>query len=492
MTPTAFPGYFWDEKKRRYFKVERGGTAPTGAAWSSDNVKKRKLEDAASAEATRKLNLNKNRIVRSRAVNQLLMGGFFARECGETVRDLPAAAFAQGLVDKGQIPLADNVRESNTNVKHMLVASKDHRDDICTAYATLEERVVLSTYIPRDAKSGRVHTRFLSNHMDIPTDLRPNRELSIRQIAGITYSEKAHRVLVASRAPSSDVSTMMFAPKRTSPDDTRPAWLIGYGGTTLYMHVRAYGSHAFNDYAANVVCAAPRGNEYVFMVGSTRGLLHCGVDMSMGWSSPWGPQHYYGTPDSFRDIFAVDFQPLHPDVVLFGGRPGHLFTGDLREKAYKWNKLDLHNAITHIKPINEHQVLVSGLRNMLSVYDLRYNAQVRGRRTGLRPGGAGLITPLFKVDEYKNAAHINIGLDLDKASGVVAAAHDDGKVALYSVRSGKRLPSRDVDNIQSLYGAIHCLQFEHFPGDAMPTLFVGKHSNISAYTFGVDNPEDEA
>lgn len=226
----------------------------------------------------------------------------------------------------------------------------------------------------------------------------------------------------------------------------------------------------------------------MFVVGSSRGLVHCGMDMSMGWSSPWGPGHYYGPQNSFLDIFAVDFQPLHPKVVLFGGRPGYLFKGDMRQNALKWSKLDLNNAITHIKPINENQVLVAGIRNMLSVYDLRYTAKFRGSLD--LP--AGMATPLFKIDQYKNDAHIKIGLDLDLASGIAAAAHDDGKVALYSVRSGARLPSRDIDKIQSRHGAIHCLQFEPFPGDVTPTLFVGEHSNINAYTFGVDDPDDEA
>ncbi|KAI4870720.1 hypothetical protein F4820DRAFT_222575 [Hypoxylon rubiginosum] len=488
MAPNEIPGYYWDEKKQRYFKVEKGATAPSDAAWSSDKVKKRKLEDAASVEAIRRLNLNKNRVMRSRAVNQPLMGGFFARECGERDLDLPAAAFAQGLVEKGKIPLADASWGSNTNVKHMLVAGKGHKNDICTAYATLDETVVLSTYIPRDPTSGRVHRRLISNHIDMPTHLRPNREMGMRQISDIKYSEKAHRVLITSRSPCSEVSTMIFAPKRTDSDDPRPSWLIGESGTTLYMNARAYGDHAFNDYGANVVCPAPRGNSYMFVVGSSRGLVHCGMDMSMGWSSPWGPGHYYGPQNSFLDIFAVDFQPLHPKVVLFGGRPGYLFKGDMRQNALKWSKLDLNNAITHIKPINENQVLVAGIRNMLSVYDLRYTAKFRGSLD--LP--AGMATPLFKIDQYKNDAHIKIGLDLDLASGIAAAAHDDGKVALYSVRSGARLPSRDIDKIQSRHGAIHCLQFEPFPGDVTPTLFVGEHSNINAYTFGVDDPDDEA
>lgn len=225
----------------------------------------------------------------------------------------------------------------------------------------------------------------------------------------------------------------------------------------------------------------------MFMVGSSRGLLHCGMDMSMRWSSPWGPGHYYNNSQKFRDIFAVDFQPDHPEVVLFGGRPGYLFAGDTRQKANLWHKLALKNTITHIKPLTEHQVLVSGLQSMLCVYDLRYTTRYKSSSFEVPAA-----VPLFRVDGYQNAAHINIGLDVDKASGIVAAAHDDGRVALYSTRTGKRLKSRDVDRIRSRYRAIHCVQFEPFSTDATPTLFVGEQSNISAYSFGVDNIDDEA
>ena len=96
------------------------------------------------------------------------------------------------------------------------------------------------------------------------------------------------------------------------------------------------------------------------------------------------------------------------------------------------------------------------------------------------------------MSEYKNSARIDVGLDFSKDFGTVAAAHDDGKVALYSVRTGNRLPSPAVDKIHSGYGAIHCVQFEPFPGDTMPTLFVGERGNINAYTLGSDDTDDEA
>ncbi|KAL7623969.1 hypothetical protein AAE478_005526 [Parahypoxylon ruwenzoriense] len=496
--PPKLPGLYYDKEKKRYFKIEKRGTAPSNAAWSSDNVKKRKLEDAEAAEALRQMSLNKNRITQSRAVTEPLMGGLFARECGNARPDLAAACFAQGLLEKGKLPLADARWASDTNIKHMYVAGKDYKTGICTAYATLDELTLLSTYIPRDPKTARVHRRLISNYVRHSSNVAPYRELAVPQIADIKYHEGSNRILVASRAPSSEVSMWAFAPKTTGPDDPRPFWLIGPAassaqipdGTTIYLNVKASGDASYSDYAANTVCPAPAGSPYICMVGTSRGLAHWDSAGDMRWTSPWGPGQYVCHPEAFRDVFAVDFQRGHRDVVFFGGRPGRLFVADLRVRADQWDYLGLPAPITHARSIAEHQVLVSGLKNTLRVLDLRFAAAGNGMGTDRD------TPPVLRVNAYRNAAQLNVGLDYDADSGIAAAAHDDGTVALYAVRgdsgSGRRLRSRAVDAIRSRHGAVHCVQFQTFPGDATPSLFVGEHSNVNVYSLGVEDPEDEA
>ncbi|KAI1428517.1 hypothetical protein F5Y12DRAFT_30035 [Xylaria sp. FL1777] len=129
------------------------------------------------------------------------------------------------------------------------------------------------------------------------------------------------------------------------------------------------------------------------------------------------------------------------------------------------------------------------------------------------PANKPITQPVIRFEKYRNNAHIDIGFSYDAATGVVAAAHDDvpGTVALYSVRTGARLRVLDVateergissrdetSNVRSLGGLDHpvikSLQFQAFPGDLTPTLFVGygPRSNITAFTFGVDDVGDEA
>ncbi|KAI0013305.1 hypothetical protein F4779DRAFT_445861 [Xylariaceae sp. FL0662B] len=506
--PPQIPGYFYDAEKNRYFKVENSRTAPSNAAWSSDNVKRRKLEDEEAAAANRRMNLNKHRIVRAKAMSEPLTGGFLAREFGELRLDVPAACFARGLVEKGKLPLSDARWNSNTNIKHMYVAGTDHKTGICTAYATLDELTLISTYVPRD-KDGRVHRRLISNYVTPFHHVAPYRELAIPQISDIKYHERSNKILVASRSPSSEVSTWAFNPKVTRADDPRPHWLIGHNGVSLYLNMKASGDINFSDYAANTITPAPNNSNLVCVVGTSRGLASWEYSGHMKFASPWGPGQYYISPDAFRDIFAAVFVHNHRDLVLFGGRPGKLFVGDLRVKADQWDHLSLPGPITHVRSTNEHQALVAGLHNTLSIYDLRFtgrNVDVAWIGSSSNPNPnpndygthqppskrPNASTPVLVFPEYRNLAHIDIGFDYDACAGLVAAAHDDGTMALYSVRSGRRLRSRDVDRVASARGPIQSVQFQTFPGDPTPTLFVGEHSSINAYSFGVDDPADEA
>lgn len=120
-----------------------------------------------------------------------------------------------------------------------------------------------------------------------------------------------------------------------------------------------------------------------------------------------------------------------------------------------------------------------------------------------------IAQPVIQFERYRNTAHIDIGFAYDAATGIIAAAHDDvpGTVALYSVRTGSQLrvldfvseggtsrtqhPS-DVERVD--IPIIQSLQFQAFPGDHTPTLFVGsdRWGGITAFSFGVDNLEDEA
>ncbi|KAI0479079.1 hypothetical protein GGR56DRAFT_633394 [Xylariaceae sp. FL0804] len=517
MTP-EIPGYYYDTSKGRYFKIEKTGTAPRQAAWSSDNVKKRRLEDDEAAATQRHRNLTKSRITRSKALSNPLMGGFLARECGDEIRDVPAASFARGLLEKGQLPLADARWRSNANVKHMYIGNQDHKTGLCTAYATVDEFTLISTYLPRD-RQGRMHRRLLADYMLPSSHISPCPELVLSQISDIKYHKSSNQILATSRAAGRGITICAFSPTVTEPEDRRPHWLLGWSGDTVYTNLKAAGDARYSDHQANAIAPAPAGSSRICAVGTSRGIATWDEDGYLRWRRGTVTTEEDEQQPSFRDIFALDFQHRRPDLLTFGGRPGKMFTGDLRVRTDKWDHLQLPGPITHLRSLNEHQTLAAGLHDQLSVYDLRF-APRRGREPpppppserarqerrrrqqqqpspiSLRNARTSMTAPLLTFPGYSNAAHLSIGLDVDADAGVVAAAHDDGRVALYSLRSGRRLRCPAVDDANSLgsttTGPIRSVQLQSWPGDATPTLFVGVRSNIQAYSFGVEDLGDEA
>ncbi|KAI0124553.1 hypothetical protein F4776DRAFT_630198 [Hypoxylon sp. NC0597] len=485
MASREIPGYYYDAERRRYFRVESSQTAPSNAAWSSEKVKKRKLEDKAAAAELRWESLNKNRITRSEALNVPLMGGFLAREYGQHIhdlRDLRTASFAQGIIAKGIRPLNQYIRAA-TNIKHMAIVSKHPEHPVCTAYIDVTNELVWSIPIPRDETGSYDRRTFYGGCSDTPLGcLCPQPEEWMDQTSDIKYSKKAGLVLVSSRDPDTQGALLStFAPTRL----TCRTYMQNNG------RIQEYGDVDNRKYTCNTICLAPSTSNQICLIGTNMGVAHFNSNSQMKlYTSPtWGSKSF--VPNSFRDVFAIDYHASNPDIMFFGGRPGALFIGDLRQEVDRWNSVKLKNSISHIKTVSEHQVIVAGLRNTLSVFDLRYCdlSQVRGEDN---PKVERTAKPVVIMPSYKNAARFDVGLDYDPDSGVIAAAHDDGKVALYSVRSGNRLPSRDVDNIYSKYGPIHQLRFEAFDGDDTPTLFVGERNHIGIYSFGVDDPDDEA
>ncbi|KAI0402169.1 hypothetical protein F4802DRAFT_387072 [Xylaria palmicola] len=547
------PGYYYDAEKKRYFKVEKSSTAPANAAWASTSVKRRKLRDADAAAALRHLHLARSRVRRARVLHEPLTGGFFAREHGAMADDMPAASFVEGLRNKGRVPLLRPGIDAQGQVRRMYVDGRDERTGMCTVYAVPNETTLLSTYIPRD-KNKRLNARLLANYrLPAHFSLPPYAEAQITQISDIQYHAPTNSLLAASRLPS---ACPLFGcrPVIDDGDDGDPLcprWQLPSVSrlTTPSMNlVNPLG----DDFEAYCIAPAPASSPLICVAGTNRGLVRWDrASEPLSWLTPPAPPgpRRRGEPNPFRDVFAVGFHPGQDSVLRFGGRPGALFTADTRVDPAAWSHVRLPSAITHLRCLDGgNQVLVAGLRDHLGVYDLRFARSYRGaagedgvdlvgsargsrhprseprdRRRGKRTagerwrkngdggdgggsGGKAITRPVIRFEYYRNAAHVDAGLAYDAPTGVVAAAHDDvpGTVALYSVRTGARLRVLDFategrggpgeDRARADLPVVQALQFQTFPGDHTPTLFAGgdRHGGITAFSFGVDDLEDEA
>lgn len=135
-SPRRGPDSFLDEEKKRYFKVESSRTAPATSAWSSDSVKKRKLESKEATAALQRLRLEKSLVKRSPLLGHPLVGGVYVREHGVPRRGVPEASYARGFVEKGSMPLKDARWGSNGNLSHLCVVGADRKTGLGVAYAS--------------------------------------------------------------------------------------------------------------------------------------------------------------------------------------------------------------------------------------------------------------------------------------------------------------------------------------------------------------------
>lgn len=178
-----------------------------------------------------------------------------------------------------------------------------------------------------------------------------------------------------------------------------------------------------------------------------------------------------------NDIFSMDFSTNNHQVFFAGGRHDHVWQVDIRTTTKEWDWFRHRSSIAHVKAINEHHVLAAGPKNGMSIYDVRYSSK---RHTAA----------LLRFPEYKNEAHLHIGLDVSTSMGVVAAAQDDGTVAVFSLRSGKKVKGAAVNRIQA-DGVVKVMQFQTMPRESMPSLFAGVGPYLQKFSFGTDGDEWE-
>lgn len=204
----------------------------------------------------------------------------------------------------------------------------------------------------------------------------------------------------------------------------------------------------------------------------------------MAWISSQSPPkgHHQNGP---QEIFDQDFQQGNHNVLLAGGRQPRLWITDLRTPDAEWTSVRHASSIAHLRSVNQHQVLVAGLENSMSLYDMRFFGSSETRRR--RPNGA---KPILEFPEYRNAAHFHTGWDVNPELNVVAAAHDDGTVKLFSLRSGRLLRNRALDQVKT-DAPIKAIMFQRLPREKLPSLFLGDGSLLRKFSLGTSTIDDE-
>ena len=194
-----------------------------------------------------------------------------------------------------------------------------------------------------------------------------------------------------------------------------------------------------------------------------------------------------------REILSVDFLGQNPaETLVAGARSGEVLVADLRAPPAQWGAFRHASSAAHARAVGPYGVLAAGPRSAMALYDVRFlqrpwQSSSSGSGSGSGPGSGNATRPVVEFCGYRNEAHIQTGLDVlgsaGYGGGLVAAAHDDGTVGVYTVRDGRRVAAGAVDGVR-VGGVVRSVVWQTLPGDRHPSLFVGEEgASVKKYSF---------
>lgn len=224
-------------------------------------------------------------------------------------------------------------------------------------------------------------------------------------------------------------------------------------------------------------------------------------------------------------------------MILAGTRSGHVCVLDLRTPDTEWETSSTvfrhTSSVAHVRSVGPYSVLAAGPQSAMNLYDIRFlkkeQSQTQAQalsQTQSRPQSQlhqqhqkryqpwqqrpkhrrqhpnprsntpsdttsasrsnPPTRPILTFPAYRNTAHILTGLDIltdpGYGHGLVAAAHDDSTVGIYSLLDGTRLSGGAIDAIRAP-GVVRSLMWQTLPGDRHPSLFVGEGTGVGKYSF---------
>lgn len=151
-------------------------------------------------------------------------------------------------------------------------------------------------------------------------------------------------------------------------------------------------------------------------------------------------RHYFVTGS---DVFAVEFLPTEPPVLLCGSRDGAMRLFDMRVRrsesdACSSNLVVMHrSSITHIRHLNEVTMVVQGPQKC-ALYDLRFPHPGSPSKAFVEP-----TKPVMTYEKVHDGSGymLTLGFDVCRERQVMVVANEDQHVRLFSMETGNVLES---------------------------------------------------
>ncbi|KAI9883848.1 MAG: plasma membrane H+-ATPase [Watsoniomyces obsoletus] len=380
--PGEIPGFYYDEEKKKYFKILRNHLAPPDAPYSRESIKQ-KARETKRQKKTERHNPPSTPIRPSPILHHPLGG-------------------AIGLL-----------RETVPQTPHELLVTRSRAYAACLTNGsriTLDPCVEI-TALACDPLTGAIYLGSKGTMMSYVDRCKRS-------------SSNANWVMRMVGACGNDITSLVVQPGRTVRYTTRTE---PSGAQPLVQVLDLLKVVDGFDYLTSNYIYEPSWEFWAstmhptvdtYAIATSAGVL-C-VDTLY----PIPPGRSYMTP-STTDVFAVEF--LSEWTLAAGMRDGGIMIIDRRVGVPNPvpPPIDIQHpgSITHIRSVDGVQMVVNGLEHSLNMYDLRFATpptKPHYMSTSQHERKKHSTKPILEYPDHNNEYRRNLGFDIDVEMGVVA------------------------------------------------------------------------
>ncbi|KXG54188.1 uncharacterized protein PGRI_073320 [Penicillium griseofulvum] len=455
------PGFYYDEEKKKYFKIQANHVAPPSAQYTQQSVKRKRSE--------LKTRENKSR--------------FRQRESKETIRK--AASLRR--------PLVNVHREIGT-----LVSSSARQEQQARIQASQLHRGELHRFEPwpnsysirhvlRNPRSGTLIAGSARGYESSVSVCFPDIDGSqwrydytmervlFREpywLGSMSLSSSGYLLATMNEGPQGDC--FLSAHLLPEPDE---------GGNYVwptFSHPIRIRPH----YPMSFWCSAaqPTASSAHFAIGTSEGL-HTLEGTTSHWSLSKKPFKGNTVSTSNRrrsehnqnktSVHAVEW--MSPDVIAAGQKNSNIFLHDLRSGGSA-TRLQHNDAVMEMKKMDENRLVAAG-PSSLRMYDLRFAPEAPKRH--------GSSKAYLNFHEFSSIPLPTF--DLSTELGLLASPSQDCKIQLFSLQTGLQVSSPLTGHQYS--SPPSCVRFEYgndtpeWRGPHGPSLLVGTDDVVEQWTW---------
>ena len=427
----SLPGFYFDEAKKKYFKIIEGHQS-TGTGYTAETVVSK--ERFSKKERTL-LRQRKERIGRLPALQHPTLG----RELdGAMYETRHSSIWAAGLHPTRYSGWSGSGMRCLKEVEHFI----HDRDTGCLIYDTGHVQYPL-LFDNGGVKYGSIDSIWTTGPSSM--SLHSSRALLFTTLAGnTTVAHSPSRCYIRflkrpdnffhafSGQQSMDSGLIRYHP---AIEDTERPGLDFSSPTPGYLR----GETEFLSSAAG-----PRPERASFVLGTTNGF--CFLDERDGdfQFTDWCNPTTSGRPGHKLACSAVDW--LNEKTVVVGAVSGKVHLWDRRARK-GMNRIRHGSSITHCRKLDDNHIVIAGLINKLHTYDLRFTDPDKSE-------------PYTTYSGYENKGHALLGLDISLNGSIIAAANDSTGMKLFHTATGQEIQiPPDLQSWNPNHGPSRCVKF---------------------------------